>query len=145
MSTMTDGKNPLQGVIGSTGDLERMLTEKVATARDFLRVSEEMLRVLRGDRPAQNLDPNRYRGMKPEPAMKAFFNSPRARAMTKEELIDELATGNIKTGAANETIDTRRVNAKRSIEAQLGKKKSEYRKVGDKIGPRDWPDEKFVV
>jgi len=63
--------------------------------------------------------------------------------MTKDDLVEELATGNIQTKAASETIKTKQANAKRSIEAQLLKTKSEYRKVGDKIGPKDWPDEKF--
>ncbi|MFL6311530.1 MAG: hypothetical protein ACJ71W_05445 [Terriglobales bacterium] len=97
---------------------------------------------LRGDQ-TKIPDPTRYKGLYPDTAMKVFFNSDRARAMTKEELVEELVTGNIQTKAANETIKTKRANTRRSIEAQLLKKKSEYRKVGEKIGPHDWPDERF--
>jgi hypothetical protein len=144
MSGMPDPKNALQGAIGPTNDLERLLTEKVEAAEDFARMGRELLRTMRGDRP-EILDANRYKGLDPEAAMKVFFNSKRARAMTKDELVEELATGNIQTGAASETLKTKQANAKRSIEAQLLKKKSEYRKVGDKIGPKEWPDEKFKV
>ncbi len=139
---MIEPKTALQEAIGSTNDLERLLVEKLDAAKDFVRKAEELLQILRGEQ-TKALDPNRYKGLNPEAAMKVFFNSKRARAMTKEELVEELVTGNIRTKAANETIKTKHANAKRSIEAQLLKKKSEYRKVGDKIGPKDWQDQRF--
>jgi hypothetical protein len=139
---MPDLKNALQGAIGYTGELERLLTEKVEAAEEFARIGRELLGTLRGDQTKMP-DSTRYKGLYPEMAMKVFFNSKRARAMTKEELVEELVTGNIQTKAASQTIKTKRANTKRSIEAQLLKKKSEYRKVGEKIGPHDWPDERF--
>lgn len=142
MSAMSDPKDTLERAIGPTGELERLLAEKVEAAREFVRHGEGLLRALRGEH-VEYLDPNRYRGMEPEPAMKAFFNSKRARAMTKEELIEELVSGNVKTGAQSQGMGAKRGNVARSIAAQLSKSKSEYRKVGDKIGPKEWPDEKF--
>lgn len=144
MSTMTDPKDALQGAIGPTGEFERLLTEKIEAARAFLRKAEDLQRTLRGEQ-TEHLDPNRYKGMKPEPAMKAFFNSKRARAMTRDELIEELVSGNVKAGAQDQGMEAKRGNVKRSIAAQLLKRTSEYRKVGDKIGPKEWPDERFTA
>ena len=69
---MPDLKNALQGAIGSTEELERLLTEKVEAAEEFARIGRELLRTLRGEQ-TKALDPNRYKGLNPEAAMKVFF------------------------------------------------------------------------
>lgn len=150
MSAAADMKqSALEGAIGPTDDLTRLLREKLAAAKDFVLHAEALLRSMGAD--TELPDPNRYKGVLPEPAMMLFFNSHRGRPMAKEEIIDELISGNVRTGASSQDPTARKTSVKRSIEANIiagklkrvtvaGNQPSDTREL---IGLADWPDEKF--
>jgi hypothetical protein len=153
MSAAPDMKqSALEGAIGPTDDLTRLLREKLAAAKDFVLHAEALLRSMGAD-PSELPDPNRYKGVLPEPAMMLFFNSNRGRPMAKEEIIDELISGNVRTGASSQDPTARKTSVKRSIEANIiagklkrvavtGNQPSDTREL---IGLADWPNEKFCI
>lgn len=141
MSTAPDIKRTaLEGAIGPMDELERQLRERIAAAEDFIRISKQLLATMSGGVEA-TVDPQRYKALNPEPAAALFFSSSRARPLTKEELVDELMDGNVKTNAPKTEPKAKRGNVKRSIEQQMATGKIKV--VGDKLGHPDWPDEKF--
>ncbi len=138
MSAISDMKRTtLEGAIGPTSELERLLREKIRAAREFVQKADELLRTIGAPEEEQE----RYKGMLPEAAMFAFFNSPRGRPVTKQQMIDELTEGKVKTASPRDDLKGKKGNIARSIEAQLNA--GRIKRVKGKIGHPEWDDSRF--
>lgn len=122
-------------------DLERLLRQKIDAAEDFARKGKQLLAAMSGGIESV-ADTQRYKDLSPEPAAALFFNSSRGHALSKEELVDELMEGNVKTNSPKIEYRAKRGNVRRSIEAQMATGKIKV--VADKLGHPDWPDDKFT-
>lgn len=130
----------IDSVIGPSDEFEKSLREKVEAAREFVRAGEELLRTMHSKptmlRPH---DPERYAKLLPWPAMTVLFTDVK-RALTEEEIIEELADGHVLTGAQEQSHKTRAENVKRSIAANVNN--GNLKRLNDKIGLAEW-DESF--
>lgn len=141
MSSAPDRRDTLDEIIGPTDDLARTLRERIARAEAFLRDSRALLETIEGGKSEHGLrDRNRYRNVLPETAMLEFLGEA-YRTVTKEELVEELLSGNVKVGSTRMTPEARRGNIRRSIEAQVLAGK--IKRLNDRLGLPDWPEDKF--
>lgn len=133
------GNSPLEEIAGPMDDLARVLRERIARAEEFLRVSRALLENIEGGKPLRSS--NRYRNFLPETAMMEFFSN-EGRAVTKDELVEELFLGNVKIYSTKMSPESRRGNIRRSIEAQVLAKK--VKRLNGLLGHPEWPDEMFT-
>jgi hypothetical protein len=134
----------LEAVTGPNDDLVRILAEKVAKAEQFLRDARPLLNTLLTGSGRPSAAPNRYANLAPWPAMVVMFQEQK-RAMTEQEIVEELVDGQVMTGAKQQTNKARAENVKRAIKANVNNGNLRSMKVAgvEKYGLKDWEDSFF--
>ncbi len=141
-----DRKQTLNDVIGSTDHLERLLLEKVELAEKFARSARALLELIHGadgsDPAKLSSHPQRYSIFDPFNATKILLGE-QNRALSEDEIVQELIDGNVTTGSKKQTSKHKAENIKRSLKANVNN--GNLKMKNDRFGLSEWPDEMFTA
>jgi dTDP-4-amino-4,6-dideoxygalactose transaminase len=141
-----DPKHTLNDLIGPTDHLERVLLEKIEAAEEWLRRARALLELTRGDATAANpvrlsSHPQRYASLDPYPATVILLRE-QNRALSKDEIVEELLAGNVQTGSKKGTTKHKAEVIKKSLKANVNN--TNLKLLNERYGFPDWPDEMFT-
>jgi hypothetical protein len=139
-----DPKQTLNHVIGPTDQLERVLLEKIQAAEEFLRRARALLAQIHGDGSGSpvkfSTDAQRWARTDPYNATVILLRE-QNRALSKDEIVEELLAGNVTTGSKKQTPKHKAELIKKSLSANVNN--GNLKLMNERFGFPDWPDEMF--
>ena len=140
-------KHELDGILGATDDLERVLLEKIEAAEEFARMGRALLKQIHGCDGVANQGglprlPRRFAGVDPYNATVVLLRE-QNRPLSKEEIVEELLAGNVMTASKKQTPKHRAELIKKSLKANVNNGKLKF--LNGRFGFLDWPNQMFTA